>query len=76
MSMHSTLGDQRTFLRPIAHHGEPSWNPISGGKMSDQLVASLATGLRSTYEAQPQADIPDAFAELIAQLQRAENGGR
>ena len=76
MSMHSTFGDQRTFLRPIAHRGEVSWNAISGGQTSDQLVASLATGLRSTYEAQPQADIPDAFAELIAQLQRAENGGR
>lgn len=76
MSMHSTFGDQRTFLQPLAHHGEAPWNPISGGKMGDQLVTSLATGLRSTYEAPPQNDIPDAFAELIAKLQRAENGGR
>jgi hypothetical protein len=76
MSMHSTFGDHRGFGPPAAGCGEAQWSPIDGGRISDHLVASLATGLRSAYEAQPETAIPDAFAELIARLPTAESGRR
>lgn len=76
MSMHSTFGDHRAFAPHAAGRGEAQWSSIDGGKISDHLIASLATGLRSAYEAQPETAIPDTFAELIARLQTAERGRR
>ncbi|GJD94277.1 hypothetical protein [Methylobacterium iners] len=76
MSMQRRFDDHRAFGPPAAGRGEAPWSPIDGGKISDHLVASLATGLRSAYEAQPQTAIPDTFAELISRLQTAEIGRR
>lgn len=71
MSVLSTFGDSRAFAHPLSNRTE-GWHPLQGRAMSDHLISSLANGLRSTYEAQPETDIPDAFADLLTRLKTAD----
>ncbi|MCI9879544.1 MULTISPECIES: hypothetical protein [Methylobacterium] len=44
------------------------------GARSHFLVACLAGGLQATYAPEPEADVSDLFAGLIARLEAGEPG--
>ncbi len=46
------------------------------GARSHFLVACLAGGLQATYAPQPESEVSDLFAGLIAQLDFSEPGSR
>lgn len=46
------------------------------GARSHFLVACLAGGLQATYAPQPESEVSDLFASLIAQLDSSKPGSR
>ena len=82
------MNKQRVYFMSVQnHHGSSSagnqarpgrggLGPVPGKQgrsQSIQLIESLAGGLRTTYRAEPETEIGDAFADLIARLHMAEN---
>ncbi|MCJ2083461.1 hypothetical protein [Methylobacterium sp. J-090] len=70
MSMQSQRGG-RDGMPAVPHESNGGAWPGSQSLAPD-IVASLAGGLRSVYEARPDADMPDAFADLLNRIEAAE----
>ena len=76
MALQSPFGSQPNALAAMATRGDGASRMASSRPRSEQLIESLAGGLRTTYQAEPETEIPDAFAELIARLHTAESRAR
>ncbi|KQP59237.1 hypothetical protein [Methylobacterium sp. Leaf112] len=70
MSMQSQRGggDGMSHLSQETAYGS---RPDPQG-LSPNIVASLACGLRAVYEARPETDVADAFADLLMRIEAAE----
>ena len=70
MSMQGQRGGRDGLKAVSQEHDRGAWPGAQA--RSPTLVASLAGGLQSLYEARPDTDIPDAFADLLIRIEAAE----
>lgn len=70
MSMQNQRGG-RDGMSHLSQESDYGSRPGPQG-LSANIVASLAGGLRAVYEARPETDVPDAFADLLMRIEAAE----
>ena len=70
MSMQSQRGRHDGISAHALDCDHGAWPALR--ELSPTIVASLAGGLRATYEARPDTDMPDAFADLLMRIEAAE----
>lgn len=72
--MDTTRRSQPVGTEPAASRDQVVRRSQARGARSHFLVACLAGGLQATYAPEPEADVSDLFAGLIARLEAGEPG--